>query len=46
VYREVAESSCSLAFVGVNGISGSNCDTADGSNGVIVNCVSVRANAE
>jgi hypothetical protein len=24
----------------------SNCDTADGSNGVIVSCISVRANVE
>jgi hypothetical protein len=34
VDREVAES------------SGSNCDTADGSTCVIVNCISVRVNVE
>jgi hypothetical protein len=46
VDREVAECSCSLAFAGVNGNSRSKCDTADGSNCVIVNCVNVRANVQ
>jgi hypothetical protein len=38
--------SCSLAFAGVNDSRVSNCDTADGSNCEIVNCVSVRANVQ
>jgi hypothetical protein len=43
VDREVAECSGSLA-VAEN--SGSICDTADGSNCEIVNCLSVRANVQ
>jgi hypothetical protein len=38
--------SYSLAFAGVNGSKGSNCDTADDSNCETVNCANVRASVQ